>query len=38
LGRISNDQLLLDLRTVLPRHDVTLVETIAALEIPSEAV
>ncbi len=27
-GRISNNQLLLDLRTVAPRHDVTMVEAI----------
>ena len=40
-GRISQEQLLLDLRTVLPRHDVQLVDAIAALgsaaTAPSEA-
>ncbi|MGI9515853.1 MAG: L-seryl-tRNA(Sec) selenium transferase [Pirellulaceae bacterium] len=28
-GRISNDRLLLDLRTIMPRHDVTIAEKIA---------
>lgn len=39
-GRISQDRLLLDLRTVLPRYDVQLVDAIAALgalDIPAEA-
>ena len=40
-GRISQEQLLLDLRTVLPRYDVQLVDAISALGVgetsPEEA-
>jgi L-seryl-tRNA(Ser) seleniumtransferase len=38
VGRIENDGLVLDLRTVFPRQDKSLVEALAGTTIPSEAV
>ncbi len=32
-GRIQNDQLLLDLRTILPRHDVTITDKIGSAKV-----
>jgi len=34
LGRIENDQIILDLRTVLPRQDTTLIDALAGTKVP----